>query len=164
MIILRLILLLLFLLPSSAWAQNPQCPTRPSGDSTNACASTAFVHNWSVAITGDCTISNLGVITCTGGSHINTVTSSAIGTITTNTSLSSTNGTVLCDATSGAVTLSLPSAAVGNLGWMFVMKKTDSSANTCTLSGTIDGASSIVLGTQYDVIAVRSNGSQWWVQ
>lgn len=28
-----------------AWAQNPQCPTRPPGDSTNACASTAFVQN-----------------------------------------------------------------------------------------------------------------------
>lgn len=29
---------------SSAWAQNPVCPTRPFGDSTNACASTAFVQ------------------------------------------------------------------------------------------------------------------------
>lgn len=28
----------------SAAAQNPVCPTRPSGDSTNACASTAFVQ------------------------------------------------------------------------------------------------------------------------
>lgn len=26
-------------------AQNPQCPTRPAGDNTNACASTAFVQN-----------------------------------------------------------------------------------------------------------------------
>lgn len=36
----------LFLLAStSAWAQNPTCPTRPTSDSSNACASTAFVHN-----------------------------------------------------------------------------------------------------------------------
>src|SRR5262245_14735458 len=28
-----------------AQAQNPTCPTRPPGDSTNACASTAFVQN-----------------------------------------------------------------------------------------------------------------------
>lgn len=28
-----------------AQAQNPQCPTRPAGDNTNACASTAFVQN-----------------------------------------------------------------------------------------------------------------------
>jgi len=31
------------LLPADA--QNPTCPTRPPGDSTNACASTAFVHS-----------------------------------------------------------------------------------------------------------------------
>lgn len=35
----------LWLLASPAFAQNPTCPTRPTGDSTNACASTAFVHN-----------------------------------------------------------------------------------------------------------------------
>lgn len=34
-----------FLCASSALAQNPMCPTRPLGDSTNACASTAFVQN-----------------------------------------------------------------------------------------------------------------------
>jgi len=30
-------------LTSGVWAQNPTCPTRPPGDSSNACASTAFV-------------------------------------------------------------------------------------------------------------------------
>jgi hypothetical protein len=40
----RLILALaLALCPSLGWAQNKTCPTRPAGDSTNACASTAFV-------------------------------------------------------------------------------------------------------------------------
>lgn len=34
-----------FLLSSApAWAQNPTCPTRPIGDNSNACASTAFVR------------------------------------------------------------------------------------------------------------------------
>lgn len=33
------------------WAQNPTCPTRPFGDSTNACASTAFVQG-AIAGTG----------------------------------------------------------------------------------------------------------------
>jgi hypothetical protein len=32
-------------LTSGALAQNPTCPTRPPGDSSNACASTAFVGN-----------------------------------------------------------------------------------------------------------------------
>lgn len=37
---------LFILWASSAFAQgNPQCPTRPTGDNTNACASTAFVQN-----------------------------------------------------------------------------------------------------------------------
>lgn len=34
----------LLVLAAPAWAQNPTCPTRPVGDSTNACASTAFVQ------------------------------------------------------------------------------------------------------------------------
>lgn len=36
-----------------AWAQNPTCPTRPIGDNTNACASTAFVHQNTIPI-GSC--------------------------------------------------------------------------------------------------------------
>jgi len=39
-----LLTLALLLAPGLAWAQNPTCPTRPPGDSTNACASTAFVQ------------------------------------------------------------------------------------------------------------------------
>lgn len=37
--------LLLLGLSSPALAQNPTCPTRPFGDNSNACASTAFVQN-----------------------------------------------------------------------------------------------------------------------
>lgn len=39
-------LALLLLLGAPALGQNPTCPTRPLGDDTNACASTAFVKNW----------------------------------------------------------------------------------------------------------------------
>lgn len=41
----KLLLLASLLFATGAWAQNPTCPTRPVGDSTNACASTAFVNN-----------------------------------------------------------------------------------------------------------------------
>jgi hypothetical protein len=44
-LLLALVTLLLWLIPASSWAQNPQCPTRPLGDSSNACASTAFVSS-----------------------------------------------------------------------------------------------------------------------
>jgi len=75
-------------LSGPALAQNPTCPTRPLGDSSNACASTAFVQNQfatpslplpntqiyvgnvsgvatAVAMSNDCTIANTGAITCT---------------------------------------------------------------------------------------------------
>src|SRR5712671_4996302 len=42
---LLLILGLLLSLTTGALAQNPTCPTRPVGDTSNACASTAFVQN-----------------------------------------------------------------------------------------------------------------------
>lgn len=41
----------LLILATPAWAQNPTCPTRPYGDSSNACASTAFVQNALAPIT-----------------------------------------------------------------------------------------------------------------
>lgn len=40
----KLLLLLTILWCTPVWAQNPTCPTRPDGDSSNACASTAFTQ------------------------------------------------------------------------------------------------------------------------
>src|SRR5882757_5091203 len=40
-----LLAIVLCLFASPALAQNPTCPTRPFGDSSNACASTAFVQS-----------------------------------------------------------------------------------------------------------------------
>lgn len=83
-----LLALALAVASTSAWAQNPTCPTRAPGDSTNACASTAFVTQAiaaavpvldqneifvgnasnqaiSVPMSGDCTIVAAGAITCT---------------------------------------------------------------------------------------------------
>lgn len=40
-----LLTLTLCLCPELSWAANSMCPTRPAGDSTNACASTAFTTN-----------------------------------------------------------------------------------------------------------------------
>lgn len=43
----KVIIATLFLLATTlpVWAQNPTCPTRPATDSSNSCASTAFVHS-----------------------------------------------------------------------------------------------------------------------
>lgn len=82
--------LALCLIPTIAFAQNTTCSDRPAGDSSNACANTRFVQNHVPSISpsnitlpdgqiiigdssgeghgrtmsGDCTITDLGAITC----------------------------------------------------------------------------------------------------
>lgn len=72
---------------------------------------------------------------------------------------------VVCDATSGAITATLPSAASA-AGREFIVKKKDSSANAVTLKGNgaelIDGANTKATTTQYAIIRAQSDGTQWW--
>lgn len=77
-----LLALALLLAPTVAFAQNPTCPTRPAGNSTNACASTAFVQNsfaphypWAVAQggTGQTSLTANAFLTGNGTSPINFV-------------------------------------------------------------------------------------------
>lgn len=66
----------------------------------------------------------------------------------------------LCDATSAAFTATLPTASsYANSEITFV--KTDSSLNAVTLSGAINGRTSIAMWGQDQSITVRSNGSRW---
>lgn len=77
-----------------------------------------------------------------------------VSTKTANYSPSAVSGTeiILVDATSGNITITLPSAS-GNKA-MFVIQKTDSSANTVS-----DGTNTILFqDTSYTLI---SNGSSW---
>jgi hypothetical protein len=49
-------------------------------------------------------------------------------------------------------------------GQIVIIKKIDSSANACTIAGngkTMDGASSLSLGTQYQVERLQYNGTSW---
>lgn len=90
----------------------------------------------------------------------------AIATKTTNYSVTSADSVLLCDATSGSLTLTLPSAT-GITGRQYTIKRISSGANTVTVAAqsgeTIDGAATHVLGTQYGFITVVSDGSNWWV-
>ena len=63
----------------------------------------------------------------------------------------------LCDATSAAITVTLPSASAGNVVYKFVKK--DSSGNAVTLSG-VSGTTS--LSTQYQAVTVFNDGSTWF--
>jgi hypothetical protein len=73
---------------------------------------------------------------------------------------------VFADATSGAVTITLP-AASGNSGYRFYVKRIDNSANSCTVgrtgADTIDGQTSLSLPLQYTSLTLVSNGSAWYI-
>lgn len=69
-----------------------------------------------------------------------------------------------CDATSGAVTITLPAAP--KTGEWKGLKKVDSSANACTYSGNgknIEGAPTLVYSTQYQHSMAQFDGTQWWL-
>lgn len=71
---------------------------------------------------------------------------------------------ILCDATAAAFTITLYTA-VGNTGRKVRVVKIDSSANTVTIdpngSQTWNGASTKVLGRQYEAANGASDGSNW---
>lgn len=74
------------------------------------------------------------------------------------------DGVILCNATSAAFTVTLPTA-VGRTGKRYSLIKTDSSANAITVdpSGaeTINGDTTVSLATQYATLAIVSNGTNW---
>lgn len=80
-------------------------------------------------------------------------------TITANTLLTTTTPMVNpVDATAGAVTITLPSNA--GAGLLFVIKKTDASANVVTIAATsLDGAASYALNAQNDTVWVESTAT-----
>lgn len=75
-----------------------------------------------------------------------------------------TDHTIRCDATSGAFDITLPTA-VGITGRIYVVKKTDASANAITVvttsSQTIDGATNYSLPTQNKFVMLQSDGANW---
>lgn len=81
--------------------------------------------------------------------------------------------TILCDATTGAQTDTLPTAAsayntLTGEGQIFIFTKIDSGANACTLKGNgaenINGSNTKANTTQYNSFQVQSNGTQWFVE
>lgn len=87
-------------------------------------------------------------------------------TTTTDITLTASNEVVYCDATSGAITVTLPAAA-SNSGRRYYIKKIDVSANAVTIDGngseTIDETTTKVLASQYDSATIHTDGTEWWV-
>jgi hypothetical protein len=90
----------------------------------------------------------------------------ATSTKTSNYTLSNTDTVIFADATSGNVTITLPTAS-SIAGYRFYVKRIDSSGNTCSIarsgSDTIDGQTSVSVSQQYTSLTVVSDGSAWYI-
>lgn len=73
---------------------------------------------------------------------------------------------ILCSASGGAYTITLPAASVVK-GKTLTIKKTDASANAVTVDGnaaeTIDGAATYALAAQYKYVTMVSDGANWHI-
>jgi hypothetical protein len=72
-----------------------------------------------------------------------------------------------CDATGGAITITLPAAADMPVGFTLIVKKVDSSANAVIIDAnsaeTIDGATTQILFTQYASVTLVNTGTAWLI-
>jgi hypothetical protein len=89
-------------------------------------------------------------------------------TVTGNATLTVNDFLLLADATSGNLTVTLPSATTikGAGSPFFRIVKIDSSANTVTVSpaaGTLNGAASKALNAQYQSLDVQSDGTNYFI-
>jgi len=64
------------------------------------------------------------------------------------------------DASGAAVAVTLPNVAASK-GRIVGVSKVDSSANPVTISGAVNGQSSIMITRQYTSLLMLSNGSEW---
>jgi len=73
---------------------------------------------------------------------------------------------IYADATSNAITITLPAVA-SVVDRVYNIKKIDSSVNTVTIDGnsseTIDGSTTVVISSQYDSVTIHSNGNEWFI-
>src|SRR5690242_3096577 len=81
----------------------------------------------------------------------------ALSTKTANYTITNTDGVILADATSGAITITLPTAA-SITGRQYTIKKIDASTNAVTVGTTssqlIDSATTLSLPSRYDSVTV----------
>lgn len=74
--------------------------------------------------------------------------------------------TILCDASSGAVTITLLDCRTNTILTQKI-KKIDNSANACTLDGTgsqtIDGSATLALSSEHNAVTLQCDGANWRV-
>ena len=101
-----------------------------------------------------------------GGSTVEAVLTllEAIETTTSTNFAAGSHSTILCDASSGAVTVDLPAAA-SSAGKIYSIKAIDVT-NTVTIDANgaelIDFATTLVLSPVGDSVKLQCDGTQWW--
>jgi hypothetical protein len=83
-----------------------------------------------------------------------------IDTYAANMTISTSNEFVMLNASSGAKTVALPAADV-NKGRLYIIKKTDSSSNVVTISGSVNGGTNYNLTAQNQSVRLISDGTTW---
>jgi hypothetical protein len=90
-----------------------------------------------------------------------------VSTKTANYTAGTSDYVLLCNATGGAFTITLPSPA-GATGRIYVIKRISSGSNTVTIgttsgASTIDGAATYSLSSQYSSVELSTDGIAWYV-
>lgn len=98
--------------------------------------------------------------TPTSNLHVNASFATATALTAGNVTLDNTHHTMRADATTGNISVTLPTASTC-VGRIYVVKKTDGTANTVTVVGTINGTSNRVINTQHSGFQFQSNGTDW---
>lgn len=93
-----------------------------------------------------------------------------ITTTTTNYLISEANGILLCDVSTGTLTVTLPPVSATTPGKSFIIKKKDSSSNNVSVQAngaeTIDGVNNLVLsgsGGSMPSIEIVTDGLAWYI-
>ncbi len=98
--------------------------------------------------------------------HVTGSTAYSITTKTANYTATASDYAIICNNTSGAITISLP-AASGCSGRTYVIKKISGVTNNVVIdpnaSENIDGAATRTLTVQYESVLIQSDGSNWFV-
>jgi hypothetical protein len=131
-------------------------PNTALANSTATLGNATITLGGSTSSVGNLTVTN---VTITGARF-------AYASKTANATAATTEYTLAANASTGALSMTLPTAA-GIQGKVYVIKKVDSTANVVTVattsSQTIDGATTRALSLQYDAITVQSDGANWIV-
>ena len=93
-------------------------------------------------------------------------TRGAYRTVTTTGNVQSGDYLLICDATAGAITMTLPPAALVP-GRIYAFKRINSGANAVIVDGyaaeTIDGSATHTLTPQWNSVTIMSNGTAWFI-